>query len=106
LVAGSAVFADRDGRDGRLHTVAAEYAVEVVDLVGGESGDAVLEHCDEVSPINLLVLDLDAARPGHHAAHIEKAQAAFVLFVLPAGLLDDPGAEQCDRLAFAGADDG
>jgi hypothetical protein len=42
---------------------------------------------------------------GHHAADVEEAEAAFVLFVLLSGLLDDPGVEQRDRLAVVGADD-
>jgi hypothetical protein len=93
LVAGTAVLADGNWLGTGSHALAAEYAVQVVHLVGREPGRAVLECRDALRAVNFLMLDLDPARPGHHAAHVKEAQTSFVLLVLLSRLLDDPGIE-------------
>lgn len=54
--------------------------------------------------VDVLVLDLDGQRTGDHAPDVEEAEAAFVLLVDPAGLIDDAPVEQGDHLPIGGAD--
>ena len=100
MVAGTAVLADGNRLDSRAHALPAQRAVQVIDLVGRESGHAVLERGDAPGAVDFLVFDLDTARPGHHAADVEEAQAPFVLLVLLRGLVDDACVQQGDRLAL------
>ena len=53
----------------------------MVDLVGDQSGNAALIDRDLRLPVDVLVFDMDDERPGHHAADVEKTEAALVLLI-------------------------
>ena len=67
----AAVLAHGDRLDAGPHPFAAEHAVQMIDLVRGESGRAVFEGCDPTRAVDVLVLDLNAPRSGDHAADVE-----------------------------------
>lgn len=87
----AAILRDWDGLGIGTHAGRVENALQVVNFMGYESGDCILEDRDAAIPVAVLVLHTDAERSGHHASYVEEAPAPLVLLVGLAGLLDDPG---------------
>ena len=63
---------------------------------------ALLERCDPGCPVDVLVLDLDGQRPGHHPPHREETQAPLILLIRLRRLITDPRVEERERLALRG----
>lgn len=53
----------------------------MVDLMGNQAHNGILEDGDPTLTVDLLVFDRDGARSGNHAAHVKEAPAALVLLV-------------------------
>jgi hypothetical protein len=51
-------------------------------------------------PVEVLVFDFDAVGSGNHAADVEEAEAAFVLFIGAGGLVDDAGVKSVSQLVM------
>jgi hypothetical protein len=72
--------------------------------VGDESSNTAFKHGEVGTAMDVLVHDLDVERSEQLAAHVEEAQASFVLLILLVGLLDELRVQQGDDLAAWGAD--
>src|SRR5262249_28738063 len=84
--------------------VGVEEAAEVVDLVGGQSGDAVRQVGDRVAAVEGLMLDVEGGRADDQAAQGGAGQAAFVVLGGVCGPGGDLGVEQGVALTVRGSD--
>src|SRR5690606_15410119 len=91
------VFLDGYRRDAGAHAGGVQRAVEVVEFVVHQPGQAVVVVGGHEFAGERGGFDGDVQGPGHQPAHVEETQAALVLLVGLGGFGGDAGIEQHDR---------